>query len=121
MNESILNSIKKMLGGIDPEDTFFDSEIIIAINSALASLTQVGLGPSKGFCISDSTSTWYDLIGEIHNIEWVKSFVYIKTKLLFDPPLSSTVLDMMEHQANEFLWRIQVSLSTEQEDNQNEE
>ena len=90
--ESILTSIKKMLG-ISEEYEHFDPDIIMHINSVFMILTQMGVGPSEGFTIKDKTSKWTDFVSDITKIESVKSYIYLKVKLLFDPPLSSSVTE----------------------------
>ena len=96
--------------------TTFDSFL-----NDLATLTQNGVGPEQGFSIEDSSATWTDFIGEVKNMEFVKSYVFIQTKLLFDPPLSSAVMEMYNKKADEYLWRIQDVVSENQEENQNGE
>ena len=88
--ESILTSIKKLLG-ITEEYEQFDQDIIIHINSVLSVLTQLGVGPTEGFSIKDEKSVWTDFIEDGLKLEAVKSYVYLKVKLLFDPPPSSLV------------------------------
>lgn len=109
--ESILTSIKKMLG-IDEEYTHFDADIIMHINSVLMILTQLGVGPEEGFVIEDDTSTWVDFIPEANaaQLHAVKSYIYLKVKLIFDPPLSSAVIDSMNRQIAEFEWRLNVAV-----------
>lgn len=109
--ESILTSIKKMLG-IDEEYTHFDADIIMHINSVLMILTQLGVGPAEGFVIEDDTSTWVDFIPEANaaQLHAVKSYIYMKVKLIFDPPLSSAVIDSMNRQITEFEWRLNVAV-----------
>lgn len=109
--ESILTSIKKMLG-IDEEYTHFDADIIMHINSVLMILTQLGVGPAEGFMIEDDTSTWVDFIPEANaaQLHAVKSYIYMKVKLIFDPPLSSAVIDSMNRQIAEFEWRLNVAV-----------
>lgn len=109
--ESILTSIKKMLG-IDEEYTHFDADIIMHINSVLMILTQLGVGPAEGFVIEDDTSTWVDFIPEANaaQLHAVKSYIYMKVKLIFDPPLSSAVIDSMNRQIAEFEWRLNVAV-----------
>lgn len=104
---SILTSIKKMLG-ISEEDTNFDQDIIININSVLMCINQLGIGPESGFTISDSTSTWQDLIGERIDLEAIKTYVYLKVRLLFDPPQSAFVLESIERQIAQIEWRLNV-------------
>lgn len=113
--ESILTSIKKMLG-IDEEYTHFDADIIMHINSVLMTLTQLGVGPSEGFAIEDDTSTWVDFIPQITTAQLhaVKSYIYMKVKLMFDPPLSSSVIESMNRQIAELEWRLNVAVDPEE-------
>lgn len=106
--ESILTSIKKLLG-IEEEHEHFDPDIIMHINSVLMILTQLGVGPSEGFTIEDSSTTWNDFIPDNQNLEAVKSYMHLKVKLLFDPPLSSVVMESMNRMINEFEWRLNVT------------
>lgn len=108
MNESILTTVKKMLG-ITEEDTHFDSDLIVHINSVLGILTQIGVGPSNGYSITDKENSWSEFISETQ-YEMVKSFVSLKTKLLFDPPTSSSVMEAHEKMISELEWRIHVSV-----------
>ena len=107
--ESILTSIKKLLG-IDEEYTQFDSDIIMHINSVFLNLTQLGVGPSEGFQIEDDSDTWEDFIGDSNQLQAVKSYVYLKVKLLFDPPLSSSVIESMNRMTTELEWRLNVAV-----------
>lgn len=108
--ESILTSIKKLLG-ISEEYEHFDSDIIMHINSALMILTQLGVGPAEGFMIEDSTSTWIDFLGDKTNLEAVKSYIYLRVKLLFDPP-NSAVIESINRQITELEWRLNVNAET---------
>ena len=103
--ESILTSVKKLLG-ITEEQTAFDSDIIMGINASLNALTQIGVGPENGFIISDSSAIWSDFIGEEKRLELVKTYVYLKTRLVFDPPQSSSVMDAINKSLQEIEWRI---------------
>lgn len=105
--ESILTSIKKMLGIIE-ECTDFDVDIIIHINTALGILSQIGAGPSNGFSISDKTSVWTDFIGDQTNLEFVKTYVYLKVKMVFDPPASSSMEKTYKEMISELESRISV-------------
>ena len=109
METSILDSIKKLLG-ISSEATEFDTDILIHINSVFSILTQLGVGPASGFSIEDSSAEWSDFIGDDARLSDVKSFVYLKTRLLFDPPASSSAMDAMNRMASELEWRINVSV-----------
>ena len=103
--DSILDTIKKLLG-IQPEYTSFDEDIIVGINSAFAALNQIGVGPTGGYMIEDNTQTWTDYITTT-NLNMVKSYVYMKTRLHFDPPVGG-VLDSMNRQIVELEWRLYV-------------
>lgn len=105
--DSILTSIKSMLG-IPEEHKHFDTDLIMHINSVFTILTQLGVGPSEGFAIKDETGNWSDFVSEDAKTELVKSYMYLKVKLLFDPPLGSAVIDAINKQINEFEWRLQV-------------
>lgn len=108
--DSILTSIKKLLG-ISEEYDHFDPDIIMHINSVFMTLTQLGVGPAEGFIIEDETSVWGDFIdSSIINIEAVKSYTYLKVKLLFDPPLSSAVIESTNRMISEYEWRINVAV-----------
>ena len=106
--ESILTSIKKLLG-ITEEYDQFDPDIIMHINSVFMILTQLGIGPAEGFSIEDDTSVWSDFIQDTNKIEAVKSYIYLKVKLVFDPPLSSAVIESMNRLINELEWRLNVA------------
>lgn len=106
--ESILTSIKKMLG-IAEEYTHFDADLIMHINSVLSILTQIGVGSSEGFSIKDENDVWEDFITEDSKLELVKSYTYMKVKILFDPPLISSVIESMNRMISELEWRIQVA------------
>lgn len=103
--ESILTSIKKLLG-IAEEYNHFDPDIIMHINSVFMILTQMGVGPEEGFIIEDDTTTWIDFIGDKTTIEAVKSYIYLKVKLLFDPPLAGSVSEAMNRMISELEWRL---------------
>lgn len=106
--ESILTSIKKLLG-IAEEYTHFDADLIMHINSVLSILTQIGVGPAEGFSIKDESSVWEDFVPENSKLELIKSYTYMKVKLLFDPPLSSAVIESTNRIISELEWRIQVA------------
>lgn len=110
--ESILTSIKKLLG-IAEEYEHFDEDIIMHINSVLMILTQLGVGPSEGFRIEDSSATWNDFIPDDVRLDSVKSYMHLKVKLLFDPPLSSAAIESMNRMISEFEWRINVAAESQ--------
>lgn len=107
--ESILTSIKKLLG-IEEEYTQFDADIIMHINTVFLNLTQLGIGPSEGFLIEDDTAIWEDFIGDSSQLQAVKTYMYLKVKLLFDPPLSSSVTESMNRMIAELEWRLNVAV-----------
>ena len=109
MNDSILTSIKKLLG-ITEEYEHFDQDIIIHINSVFMILNQLGVGPSNGFSITDKTAVWSDFISERANLESVKSYIYLKVRLLFDPPTTSAVMESMNRMISELEFRLNVSV-----------
>lgn len=107
--DSILTSIKKLLG-VPEEYGQFDQDIIIHINSAFMILTQMGVGPEDGFTISDSKTTWSEFTNDDKKIEAVKSYVYMKVKLLFDPPASSSVMEAINRSISELEWRLNIAV-----------
>lgn len=111
--ESILTSIKKMLG-ITEEYEHFDPDLIMHINSVFMILTQLGVGPSSGFSISDKQVTWSQFISDETKLQLVKSYIYLKVKLMFDPPLSSAVSASMEKMIAEAEWRLNVAAETDE-------
>lgn len=115
--DSILNSIKKLLG-ITEDYTPFDTDIIIHINSVFSILTQLGIGPPNGFSISDSAAKWSDYIGDATTIEMVKTYIYLKTKLIFDPPLNSSVTASIEKTISELEWRLSISVMEEENEDE---
>lgn len=109
MTNSILKTVKKSLP-LAPEDDYFDQELIIHINTALMTLTQLGVGPSGGVFITGEEDTWTSIIEGAFDLEMVKSYVILKVKLLFDPPSSSFVLESMKNQITEMEWRLNVQV-----------
>lgn len=105
--ESILTSIKKLLG-IDESYDNFDTDIIIHINAALATLSQLGVGPDSGFRIEDSDATWDDFIGDDPRLDFVRDYVYCKVRLIFDPPTSSAAMEALKQAISEYEWRAMV-------------
>lgn len=109
MENSILTDIKKLLG-IDESYEPFDQDIIIHINSFLRVLNQLGVGDSK-FSISDKNSKWIDFLGdEVEQLDEVKTYVYLRTRLVFDPPTSSFVNDSLQKVIDELTWRLNVEV-----------
>lgn len=106
--ESILTSVKKLLG-ITEEYQHFDADIIMHINSVFLILNQLGVGPKEGFAIEDATSEWVDFIEDDVLLQAVKSYMGLRVKLLFDPPLSNAVIESTNRTIAEFEWRLRLA------------
>lgn len=119
--ESILTSTKKLLG-IAEDYTQFDVDLIIHINTVLSILGQIGVGDESRYSIVDKSTTWDTLIGYESKLDMVKSYVYLKVKILFDPPQSSAVMEAINRTISELEWRILVATdpTENEEENQNE-
>ena len=96
--------------GIEEEYTHFDQDIIMNINSALLSLNQIGIGSPTGFTISTSATKWSDLLGDRKDLESVKLYIYLKTRVTFDPPSSSFLLESINKQIAELEWRLNIQV-----------
>lgn len=107
--DSILNTIKKLVG-LDKDYGPFDVDLIVAINSALAILFQLGAGPENPYYITGPENTWAEFFGDKPSIEMAKSYIYLRTRLLFDPPTSGVLHEAMERQITEYEWRIAVQV-----------
>lgn len=110
MVDSILDDVKKLLG-LDPSYTPFDQDVILHINTVLSTLNQLGIGPTAGFSIVDNTSTWSAFMGSDTDPTKnnVKSYVFMKTKMMFDPPTTSFLIEAYNKQIQELEWRINVN------------
>ena len=117
MDDSILTSIKKLLG-IAEEYTNFDADIIMNINSVFMTLQQLGVGPSEGFMIEDDSAEWLDYIDtdgypeQLNLLSAVKTYIYLKVKLVFDPPLSASVKEIINQSIAELEWRINIEIES---------
>jgi hypothetical protein len=108
MEPSILNSVKKVLG-IAAEYLAFDQDIMMHINTALATLTQLGVGPATGFTVDGVDDDWPDLIDPTdHQYNAVKSYVFLRVRMLFDPPQTSYLINAQTDQIKELEWRLNV-------------
>lgn len=107
--DSILLSMKKLLG---PSADYkqFDQDIIMYINSAFMVLRQLGVGPTEGFSITGEYETWTDFTSDIDKLGLVKSYIYLKVRLIFDPPTNSTVIKSYEELIKEYEWRLNVEV-----------
>lgn len=120
--ESILSSIKKLLG-IPDADKSFDLDISIHINTVFMTLNQLGVGPDKTFSIQNADATWTDFFEDRMDLNGVKTLVYLKVRIIFDPPSSSSVLEAYNNQITELEWRLNMNCETinkDEEGNSNE-
>lgn len=103
---SILNDVKHTLGLL-PDNTAFDTDIIMHINSAISTLTQLGVGPVAGYEIIDDSNEWSEFADDAR-LNSVRSYIYLKAKLMFDPPKTGFETAAMERQIQELEFRINV-------------
>ncbi len=108
----ILASVKRMLG-IEEEDVSFDPEILLHINSVFMILNQLGIGPKEGFLVEYGTELWRDFVPDRNDLALIKSYVYAKVRLLFDPPQNSFLVSNIEKLCSEFEWRLNVEAEYE--------
>lgn len=113
-NEKILTSIKKLLG-IYEENTDFDTDILIHINSVITILNQLGVGPTEGFTVDENTE-WSDYISDNSKLNSVKSYIYLKVKMVFDPPMSSAIRDANVQMIDELEWRLNLYHESNEEE-----
>ena len=109
--DSILTSVKKMLG-IAEEYDHFDADLIMHINSVLTILGQLGVGPDEGFFIEDDEAEWTDFVPDMYNLQFIKTYVYQKVKLLFDPPQSASAIEALNRSISELEWRINAQVDS---------
>ena len=109
--DSILTSVKKMLG-IAEEYDHFDADLIMHINSVLTILGQLGVGPDEGFFIEDDGAEWTDFVPDMSNLQFIKTYVYQKVKLLFDPPQSASAIEALNRSISELEWRINAQVDS---------
>lgn len=105
MDESIFNTIKKMLG-LEADYSPFDTDIVAQINGVFLILQQLGIGPTAGFQISGSDEVWSDFVDDAGILGAVKTYIYLKIRSVFDPPSSGTVADALQKQISEYEWRL---------------
>lgn len=116
MFNDVLTDVKQMVGASIYDDSF-DVNIVIAINSALAVLSDIGISEVDDVRINiGDTKTWDELLGGRTDIEYIKSYIYLKVKMLFDPPSSSALLDAYNRQIAEFEWRLNTKQSVKKEE-----
>jgi hypothetical protein len=102
---SILTDVKQTLG-LDEAYVAFDLDVLMHINSAFATLNQLGIGPAEGFMIEDATPEWDAFLGDDLKLNSVKTYIYLSVRLVFDPPTTSYLIDSLRKQLDELTWRI---------------
>lgn len=105
MEKSILNTIKKLIG-LGVEYTPFDEDIKVFINGAMMVLQQIGVGPKAGFTVTDYSQTWDDFLPSDTMLDGAKQYIYLYARTAFDPPSSSVVMEAIEKQKEELVWRL---------------
>ena len=115
--DSILMSVKKMLGGLEPtEESPFDADIIMQINGTFGILQQLGVGPKEGFSIVDSAAQWTDFVTDTTLLNMVKPYMFARVKLGFDlSSTSSAVVTALQNQVSEFEFRMNVHVDPGEE------
>lgn len=106
--KTILEDIRHAIG-LGDEHTFFDSDLILHVNSTFDIIHQLGAGPIDGFVIEDGSETWDDYFAGYKTIEFIKTYMYISVKLVFDPPQNSFLVKALEDKQKEYEWRINVA------------
>lgn len=115
MNESILTTVKKLLG-VAEECEDFDADIIMYINMALFALVQMGIGPEKGYMIAGKENLWSEFLANPVQAAAVKAYVAVKVRLLgFDPPQSNTTMEALKNTASEMEWRLNLEHDRQEE------
>lgn len=112
MDESILASLRKLLGGAATDYNYFDQDIMIHANTYLANLVQMGVGTPE-FILTDEAQTWHDFLGDdypANRLPQVRSYIYMQVKLIFDPPVSSIANEKMKEAIKELEWRLNVEI-----------
>lgn len=113
MNDTVLTSTKKILG-LDESYTVFDQDIMTHINSALMVVSQIGIGPEEGMEITSDLDLWKDILPADVMYNTVKTYVYLRVRILFDPPTTSFMITALEDQLREYEWRLNVHRESSQ-------
>lgn len=109
MQDSILMTIRKLVCG-DPYADHFDTDLLVHINACFSILNQLGVGPENGFVVTDETQSWSSYSDNDRILNIVKTYVTLKVKKIFDPPLTSSVLEAMDKEIKELEWRLNVAV-----------
>lgn len=107
MTDSILDSVKKVLN-LAPDYTAFDQDVIMHINTVFSDLQLLGIGPAQGFMITDNTTLWSAFLGGDLRLNMVKSYMFLRVRMLFDPPTLGYMITAMQQQIQEFAWKLNV-------------
>lgn len=107
MGESILTTVKKLLG-IEEGYEHFDQDILVHINSVLLTLNQLGIGPEEGFTVTNEDATWEDFLGGRVDLSAIKTYIYLKVRLAFDPPQMGYFVEAIKDQCKELEWRLNI-------------
>ena len=109
MQDSILMTIRKLVCG-NPYADHFDTDLLVHINACFSILNQLGIGPENGFVVTDETQSWSSYIADNYILNMVKTYVTLKVKKIFDPPLTSSVLEAMDKEISQLEWRLNVAV-----------
>lgn len=109
MQDSILMTIRKLVCG-NPYADHFDTDLLVHINACFSVLNQLGVGPENGFVVTDETQSWSSYIADNYILNMVKTYVTLKVKKIFDPPLTSSVLEAMDKEISQLEWRLNVAV-----------
>lgn len=111
MQDSILMTIRKLVCG-DPYADHFDTDLLVHINACFSILNQLGVGPESGFVVTDETQSWSSYVADNRTLNIVKTYVTLKVKKIFDPPLTSSVLEAMDKEISQLEWRLNVAVDS---------
>ena len=109
MQDSILMTIRKLVCG-DPYADHFDTDLLVHINACFSILNQLGVGPENGFVVTDETQSWSSYSDNDHILNMVKTYITLKVRVIFDPPLTSSVLEAMNKAISQLEWRLNVAV-----------
>ena len=107
-DNSILQTIAQLIGGEEYGEHFY-TDLVVAINTALSVLTQVGVGPEEGFAITGEEDTWRDFLGDDTRLNMAITYVQTKVRMIFDPPQSNVLKEAMTELINEMEWRAYIA------------
>jgi len=109
MQDSILMTIRKLVCG-DPYADHFDTDLLVHINACFSILNQLGVGPENGFVVTDETQSWSSYSDNDRILNMVKTYITLKVRVIFDPPLTSSVLEAMNKEISQLEWRLNVAV-----------